>query len=224
MPDCRRLISPRGSVSNITRSSHRSRTGSAAFQLKLWARGPANWVLNRRRSLSIYYCTTSRNCTGCCSERKANERGCVRAQTGNRRSGANGNSIQSARHCSAALAPSTGREWETGITEKGDAQFYLLGPLPDQACELCVSRIGGRYILEDGSGRLLFEHRNLDIVALHARAAVPSTSWLMVTGDHAVVCDSEHLSRKARADDRGDRRAAGAARAAAGSVRLIASS
>ena len=66
------------------------------------------------------------------------------------------------------------------MTEKGDAQFYLLGPLPDQACELCVSRIGGRYILEDGSGRLLFEHRNLDLVALHAKAAVPSTSWLMV--------------------------------------------
>jgi hypothetical protein len=43
-----------------------------------------------------------------------------------------------------------------------------------------VSRIGARYILEDGAGRLLFEHRNLDIVALHARAAVPSTSWLMV--------------------------------------------
>ena len=80
----------------------------------------------------------------------------------------------------AALAPSTGREWETGTTEKGDAQFYLLGPLPDQACELCVSRVGGRYILEDGLGRLLFEHRNLDLVALHARAAVPSTSWLMV--------------------------------------------
>jgi len=80
----------------------------------------------------------------------------------------------------AALAPSTGREWETGTTESGDAQFYLLGPLPDQACELCVSRIGARYILEDGAGGLLFEHRNLDIVALHARAAVPSTSWLMV--------------------------------------------
>ena len=39
---------------------------------------------------------------------------------------------------------------------------------------------GRRYILEDGSGRLLFEHRNLDLVVLHARAAVPSTSWLMV--------------------------------------------
>jgi hypothetical protein len=81
---------------------------------------------------------------------------------------------------SAATAPGTGREWETGVTEKGDVQFYLLGPLPDQACELCVSRIGGRYILEDGFGRLLFEHRNLDLVALHAKAAVPSTSWLMV--------------------------------------------
>ena len=80
----------------------------------------------------------------------------------------------------AAIAPGTGREWETGMTEKGDAQFYLLGPLPDQACELCVSRIAGRHILEDGSGRLLFEHRNLDLVVLHARAAVPSTSWLMV--------------------------------------------
>ncbi|NOJ44257.1 hypothetical protein [Bradyrhizobium australiense] len=80
----------------------------------------------------------------------------------------------------AAIAPGTGRTWETGMTEKGDPQFYLLGPLPDQASELCVSRIAGRYILEDGSGRLLFEHRNLDLVGLHAKAAIPSTSWLMV--------------------------------------------
>jgi len=80
----------------------------------------------------------------------------------------------------AALAPATGRDWEAGMTENGDAQFYLLGPLPEQACELCLSRIGRRYVLEDGCGRLLFEHRNLDLVVLHARAAVPSTSWLMV--------------------------------------------
>jgi hypothetical protein len=73
-----------------------------------------------------------------------------------------------------------GREWETGVTEAGDVQFYLLGPLPDQACELCVSRVGRSYVLEDGTGRLLFEHRNLDLVALHAKAAVPSTSWVMV--------------------------------------------
>ena len=80
----------------------------------------------------------------------------------------------------AALAPATGREWETGTTESGDAQFYLLDSLPDQACELCVSRIDGRYILEDGSGRLLFEHRSLPLVAQHARAAVSSRSWSLV--------------------------------------------
>jgi hypothetical protein len=79
-----------------------------------------------------------------------------------------------------AIASGNGRGWETGITETGDAQLYLLGPLPDQVCELCVSRIGGRYILEDGSGRLLFEHQSLPLVAMHARAAVGSTrSWLV---------------------------------------------
>jgi hypothetical protein len=75
---------------------------------------------------------------------------------------------------------SKGRSYETGMTEKGDAQFYLLGPLPDQACELCVSRIGRRYILEDGSGRLLFEHENLALLALHAKAAVRSRRWPLV--------------------------------------------
>ena len=80
----------------------------------------------------------------------------------------------------ATMAPGTGREWETGMTENGDVQFYLLSSLPDQACELCISRIGRCYILEDGAGRLLFEHWNLELVALHAKAAVPSTSWLMV--------------------------------------------
>jgi hypothetical protein len=88
------------------------------------------------------------------------------------------NTIVAALH--TAMAPATGRSWETGATESGDVQFYLLGPRPEQACELCVSRIGGRYILEDGSGRLLFEHRNLDLVVLHARASVSSTPWLMV--------------------------------------------
>ena len=78
-----------------------------------------------------------------------------------------------------AMAPATGRSWETGGTENGDVQFYLLGPRPEQACELCLSRIGRQYILEDGSGRLLFEHRNLDLVVLHARAAVSSSPRLM---------------------------------------------
>ena len=92
-----------------------------------------------------------------------------------------------------AIASGNGRGWETGMTEKGDAQFYLLGALPDQACELCVSRIGGRYILEDGSGRLLFEHQSLAVVALHAKAAVRSTrGWLVA---HAVLlwCTIRHM-------------------------------
>jgi hypothetical protein len=80
----------------------------------------------------------------------------------------------------AALAPATGRVWETGVTESGDVQFYLLGPGPEQACELCVSRVGRLYILEDGSGRLLFEHRNLDLVVLHAKAALSPASRVMV--------------------------------------------
>ena len=79
----------------------------------------------------------------------------------------------------SALAPSGGRTWETGETENGDVQFYLLGPQPEEACELCVSRIGRKYILEDGSGRLLFEHQNLDLVVLHAKATVSSTPRLL---------------------------------------------
>ena len=79
-----------------------------------------------------------------------------------------------------AVAPDDGRGWETGVTEAGDAQFYLLGPLPDQACELCLSRIGRRYILEDGSGRLLFEHESLTLVALHAKTAIRATRWPLV--------------------------------------------
>ena len=73
-----------------------------------------------------------------------------------------------------------GRHWDTGVTENGDAQLYLLGPDPEQACELCVSRLGGRYILEDGAGRLLFEHRSLPLVAMHARSALRITRWSLV--------------------------------------------
>jgi len=92
----------------------------------------------------------------------------------------------------AALASEDGREWETGMTERGDAQFYLLGPLPDQACELCVSRICGRYILEDGSGRLLFEHQSLAVIALHAKAAVRSTRWSLVARAVLLWCMIRH--------------------------------
>ena len=77
-------------------------------------------------------------------------------------------------------------EWDTGLTETGDAQLYLLGP--EQACELCVSRIGGRDILEDGAGRLLFEHRSLPLVAMHARSALRITCWSLVGRIVVVWC------------------------------------
>jgi len=92
-----------------------------------------------------------------------------------------------------AIASGNGRGWETGMTETGDAQFYLLGPLPDQACELCVSRIAGRYILEDGSGRLLFEHQNLAVVALHANAAVRSMRGWLVARAVLLWCTVRHM-------------------------------
>jgi len=92
-----------------------------------------------------------------------------------------------------AIASDDGGGWETGMTETGDAQFYLLGPLPDQACELCVSRIGGRYILEDGSGRLLFEHQSLALVALHAKAAIRSMRGWLVARAVLLWCTIRHM-------------------------------
>ena len=79
-------------------------------------------------------------------------------------------------------------EWDTGCTEAGDAQLYLLGLHPDQACELCVSRIGTRYVLEDGAGRLLFEHTSLPLVAMHARSRLRITRWSLVARIVVVWC------------------------------------
>jgi len=93
---------------------------------------------------------------------------------------------------SAAFLPGNGRGWETGMTETGDPQFYLLGALPDQACKLCVSRIGRRYILEDGAGRLLFEHHSLPLVALHAKAAISSRRGVLVARVVLLWCTIRH--------------------------------
>jgi hypothetical protein len=67
-----------------------------------------------------------------------------------------------------------GGSWEIGVTEPGDPQLYLLGPERDGVCVGCVSRIGRRYILEDGEGRLVSEHASLAVVAQHARVLLPA--------------------------------------------------
>jgi hypothetical protein len=55
--------------------------------------------------------------------------------------------------------------WDIGVTERGDPQLYLLGPAPDHECILCVSRLGSVYVLENGAGKVLFEHGSLPALA-----------------------------------------------------------
>lgn len=71
-------------------------------------------------------------------------------------------------------------EWEIGTTENGDAQLYVMGPLPDQDCYMCVSRIGRHYILEDGAGRVIFEHSSLPLLTLRVTNALRSRRWGVV--------------------------------------------
>jgi hypothetical protein len=58
------------------------------------------------------------------------------------------------------------------VTERGDPQLYLIGPAPEHDCILSISRIGRHYILEDGRGRVIFEHDNLVTLAERAAAAL----------------------------------------------------
>ena len=46
-------------------------------------------------------------------------------------------------------------------TEHGDPQFFILGPAPDCACLLSISRVAGRYVIENGDGVLLGEAASL---------------------------------------------------------------
>ena len=74
--------------------------------------------------------------------------------------------------CAQSIASGAASGWEIGETERGDPQVYLLGPPPDYDCILSISRIGQLYILEDGNGRVLFEHQNPVQLAEQAAAAL----------------------------------------------------
>jgi hypothetical protein len=94
--------------------------------------------------------------------------------------------------CAAPMVNGEVGGWETGLTDAGDPQLYLLGPAPDHDCVLCVSRVDGRYVLEDGQGRLLFEHAAIMPVAERVRSALQRSrsaivarlvaGWLAVKG------------------------------------------
>jgi hypothetical protein len=72
--------------------------------------------------------------------------------------------------CQGALAAGDASEWDIGTTETGDPQLYLIGPAPEHDCILCVSRLGRHYVLEDGHGRILFEHQSLVLLGEQAWA------------------------------------------------------
>jgi hypothetical protein len=59
--------------------------------------------------------------------------------------------------CAPAVASGTVFSVEWGATERGDPQAYFLGNDPEQDCVLCISRVGRRYIIEDGAGSVLAE-------------------------------------------------------------------
>ena len=74
--------------------------------------------------------------------------------------------------CAGAIAKGEASEWEIGTTDNGDPQIYLLGPPPDYDCILCISRLGRHYVIEDGNGRVVFEHGNLMLLAEQATAVL----------------------------------------------------
>ena len=68
-------------------------------------------------------------------------------------------------------ADAAGASYAGGATERGEPQFYLLGPAPEHECVLCVSRLAQGYVLEDGAGRLIGEAPSLDRFAVEAACA-----------------------------------------------------
>lgn len=71
-----------------------------------------------------------------------------------------------------SLEKGIARGWEIGVTEAGDPQLYLLGPAPDHECLLCVSRLGRLYVLEDGQGRVVFEHDAMALLSEQVRGTL----------------------------------------------------
>lgn len=72
----------------------------------------------------------------------------------------------------AALDTNDAHSWDVGATERGDPQFYLLGPAPEHDCLFCVSRLAHGYVLEDGAGRILGEAPALHLLADAASRAI----------------------------------------------------
>jgi hypothetical protein len=88
----------------------------------------------------------------------------------------------------AAFDASQARSWDVGATERGDPQFYLLGPAPDHDCLFCVSRLAHGYVLEDGAGRILGEAPALHLLAEEARRAIARAGRSFVARATLLLC------------------------------------
>jgi len=73
---------------------------------------------------------------------------------------------------SNVIATGEASSWDVGVTERGDPQFFLVGPPPDCDCILSISRLGRLFVIEDGAGRVLVESNNPMLLAEQAVAAL----------------------------------------------------
>jgi hypothetical protein len=64
--------------------------------------------------------------------------------------------------------------WATAMTELDDPQFFLIGPEPEAECLVAISRVGGRYVLENGVGHVVCESRDLPEVVKQAQLGLAS--------------------------------------------------
>jgi hypothetical protein len=92
------------------------------------------------------------------------------------------------RNLTPALGGGAAGGWEVGATELGDPQFYLLAPPPHEECILCISRLGGVYVLEDASGQVLFEHNSLAVLAEQARSVLQRKKAQIVARAALIWC------------------------------------
>ncbi|HVQ80465.1 MAG: hypothetical protein WCF80_11435 [Pseudolabrys sp.] len=89
---------------------------------------------------------------------------------------------------SGAIAAGEASGWHVGVTERGDPQVFLVGPPPDYDCILSISRLGRLYVIEDGAGRVLFEHDNPMLLSEQAAAALRRRKTAIIARVAVVWC------------------------------------
>jgi hypothetical protein len=89
---------------------------------------------------------------------------------------------------SVAIAAGEASGWDVGVTERGDPQVFLVGPPPDYDCILSISRLGRLYVIEDGAGRVLFEHDNPMLLSEQAACALRRRKTAIIARVSVVWC------------------------------------